>query len=112
MAHYMPGGQPVSYPAIYQPVSNGGTGGASGLGLLNELRERLSGAVGGLPTMFRAGAVTARPVPMVMQLNPQTGQPAYWRHVGRPILFSGDLAACRRVERVARRAKRSSRRRS
>lgn len=34
------------------------------------------------------------------------GRPRWYRHQGRPILWSGDLAAVRRVERVAKRAAR------
>lgn len=38
--------------------------------------------------------------------NPLTGRIAFFRNMGRPMLFSGDLAACRRVSRVASRARR------
>lgn len=38
--------------------------------------------------------------------NPATGQDAWFRPAGRPILWSGDLTACKRVNKVARRAAR------
>lgn len=38
--------------------------------------------------------------------NPATGQDTWFRPAGRPILWSGDLTACKRVNKVARRAKR------
>jgi hypothetical protein len=40
-----------------------------------------------------------------------TGKLGFWKAQGRPILFSGDLAAARRVSRVASRAARHARRR-
>lgn len=38
--------------------------------------------------------------------NPATGQDTWFRPAGRPLLWSGDLTACRRVNKVARRASR------
>jgi hypothetical protein len=38
--------------------------------------------------------------------NPVTGQDTWFRPAGRPILWSGDLTACKRVKKVARRAAR------
>lgn len=43
--------------------------------------------------------------------NPMTGNLSYFRNAGRPILFSGDLSACKRVNKVASRARRASPRR-
>jgi len=56
--------------------------------------------------LFRAAAPTARPRSLVIAMNPVTGAPTFFKHVGAPILFSGDMAACRRVGRIARRARR------
>ena len=39
--------------------------------------------------------------------HPETGDDVWFRPAGRPILFSGDLSACKRVSRVARRARRA-----
>lgn len=40
-------------------------------------------------------------------LNPSTGRFDWFKSAGRPILWSGDFAACKRVDRVARRARRA-----
>lgn len=55
---------------------------------------------------FRPGMTGARPRSLIIQQNPFTGKPTFFKHAGTPILFSGDLSAARRVQRVARRAKR------
>lgn len=39
--------------------------------------------------------------------NPVTGKATWFRPAGRPILWSGDLTVCKRVKRVARRARRA-----
>jgi len=46
-----------------------------------------------------------------MSNNPVTGALTWFKPAGKPILWSGDLTACKRVERVARRAKKSRGRR-
>lgn len=89
------GAYPAS-PAGYAVPAVGG----EGFGFGAELLERGQALLGGQPTMFRAGAPTARAVTMLEGRNPVTGKMHYWRHMGRPILFSGDLANCRRVGRV------------
>lgn len=42
--------------------------------------------------------------------NPMTGRLTWFKPAGRPILWSGDLSAAKRVRKVAARARRSSRR--
>lgn len=81
-------------------------GGTSGFGLLSELAERAGGLFGGQTTFFTAGQVTARAVRDITQVNPVTGKIEFWRHMGRPVLFTGDLATVRRVSRVASRLNR------
>lgn len=44
-------------------------------------------------------------------LNPSTGNLDWFKPAGRPLLWSGDLSACKRVDRLARRARRYSRKR-
>ena len=39
--------------------------------------------------------------------NPVSGKATWFRPAGRPILWSGDLTTCKRVKRIARRARRS-----
>lgn len=53
------------------------------------------------PTMAGASAK------LFMLPNPVTGKPTWFAPKGRPLLWSGDLTTCKRVRRIARRAKRS-----
>lgn len=53
---------------------------------------------------------TARRMPSIVRTtHPDTGRDVWYRNAGRPILWSGDFAASRRVSRVASRARRRSR---
>lgn len=96
-----------------QPASIGGTllrqvPGILGGVLGGELFEQFTGGGGGgggatpafRPTMAGARAQFFRTP------NPATGQDTWFRPAGRPILWSGDLTACKRVKKVARRAAR------
>ena len=65
-----------------------------------------AGFAGGCPSLFSAGGMSARPISMFMVPNPVTGKPTFFKHAGRPILFSGDLRACKTVNRIAARARR------
>jgi hypothetical protein len=65
-------------------------------------------ALGGLSAPFGAAMPSARPQTFVVP-NPVTGRPTWFKPAGRPILWSGDLTACKRVSRIARRARRSKR---
>jgi len=68
------------------------------------------GTGGSLTSPFRptmAGAAAQ----MFISPNPVTGRPTWFRPAGRPILWSGDLRACKTVEKIARRARRSTRKR-
>ena len=55
----------------------------------------------------RAGASAKN---LILQRNPVTGNPGFWKYMGRPVLFSGDLSTCKRVDKLARRAKSARRR--
>ena len=115
-----------------EPFSEGGMmaapvalpGGALIGGLMRQIPGILGGAAGGalvagsgggdieLPyggTIFNVTPTGLRAKSMVEIVNPMTGRKSWYRNVGRPILFSGDLRVCKRVDRVARRA-RSARR--
>lgn len=48
------------------------------------------------------GRVT--PVRTVYARHPQSGAIRAWGYLGSPVLYSGDLATCKRVNRIARRA--------
>lgn len=57
-------------------------------------------------TVFRSTPAGLRFRSLVEFQNPITGRKAWYRNVGRPILFSGDLRACRRVNRIGARLRR------
>jgi hypothetical protein len=61
---------------------------------------------GGGTAFFRQTMSGARAIPLVMIPNPVTGAPTFFKHAGRPILFSGDLTAAKRVNKLAMRARR------
>ena len=93
------------------PVSRAAFGvGTEGLGFGQELTERLGGLVGGQTTLFRQGMAQVLPVREITERNPMTGRIEVWRHMGRPVLYSGDFACARRVAKIARRAKTRTRR--
>lgn len=58
-------------------------------------------------------ALTGRVSPerLLSAVNPATGTRTYWRHVGQPVLFSGDLGHCRRIAKVVSKAGRGIARR-
>jgi len=74
---------------IRSPIAAQGMGGVGGLGSMTMFR----------PTMAGASAQT------FMTANPVTGRTTWFRPAGRPILWSGDIACAKRVQKVARRAK-------
>jgi hypothetical protein len=76
-----------------------------------DLRSPFVSETAPCPVLFRPGAASARPVSMFMVPNPMSGKPTFYRHVGQPILFAGDLTTCKKVEKVARRARRARGRR-
>jgi len=61
------------------------------------------------PQLYQQGGVQrVRPNPLAMIPRPDgSGKIDFWGPKGQPILFSGDLSACKRVERAARRASRA-----
>jgi len=61
-------------------------------------------------SLWRPTASGFRQIPTLTVQSP-TGKYGFWKAMGRPLLFSGDLAACKRVARVASRAARRSGRR-
>lgn len=57
-------------------------------------------------TIFRVQGPRLVPRRMFQIVNPSTGSVVTYKNVGRPILYSGDFAACKRVQRVASKARR------
>lgn len=81
------------------------------LGLAPQQQQLINGGGGACPGFFAPGAMTSRPVSEISVMNPATGRTHVWKHMGRPILFSGDVATCKRVGKIARRARVQSRKR-
>lgn len=75
-----------------------------------ELRQELAQAIapGECPPIFEAGRISVRAVPSFEVVNPYTGRCVFYKNMGRPVLYSGDLAAAKRVAKVARRARSSA----
>ncbi len=96
-------------PASYAPAGVAGSllrqlpGMLGGLAI-GEGYEMLAGGGGGTP-MFRPTMAGAR-AQFFRTQNPATGQDTWFRPAGRPLLWSGDLTACKRVKKIARRASR------
>jgi len=86
---------------------------AGGLGFLDPeameestLLERL-GLEGDLEretTLWRRTASGFSPVRTVFARHPTNGSIKAWEYRGQPVLYSGDLATCKRVNKIARRA--------
>ncbi len=76
-----------------------------------QLPFRPDARTGGTPFFLPTRTVGNRPRSLIMVPNPSTGAPTFFKHAGRPILFSGDFRAAKLVRKLASRAKRSSPRR-
>jgi len=91
----MPGGM------SFVPTEQGGIG-----GYLGNLTTAVAGG-GACPTAPFASSSMAGPRAQTFVVaNPVTGRAVWFKPAGRPILWSGDLSACRRVRKVAGRARR------
>lgn len=108
----------MAIPAIYTPPYQQTA--ADGSALIPQVGQAIgqyligSTAPGGIisaPQVFAPTAAGYRAKRFFATANPQTGTLSWFRNVGRPILFSGDLTACKRVNKVAARARRASPRR-
>lgn len=68
------------------------------------------GTLARLTSPFVPTMAGARAQPFIAN-NPVTGALTWFKPAGRPILWSGDLTACKRVAKIASRARRSTRKR-
>jgi len=71
----------------------------------------LEGAIEREATFYVPTASGVRAVPEIQARNPVTGRINTWKNMGRPVLFSGDLATCKRVNKISARVGRVARRR-
>jgi hypothetical protein len=75
-------------------------------------RLGLEGDVERTATLWRRSATGFRPVHTLTAANPSSGSLSTWVNMGRPVLYTGDLSACKRVNRIAARVARVARRRA
>lgn len=92
--------------AFSLPQIGGGTG--LDLPFIDIVRQGGSNALAKLTSPFVPTMAGARAQPFVAQ-NPVTGASTWFKPAGRPILWSGDLTACKRVNKLAMRARRAKR---
>lgn len=109
----LPGGAPIQQASLGGNIFSGILGGlgSSALGLFDSgpsLPALPGVAPGGI---FQATPARLRARPLFHITNPSTGREVWYRNIGQPILWSGDLRSCKRVDRIARRARRVSRKR-
>lgn len=93
------GGSPVAFQGspLQQALQEFGLTGGGGNGMGSTMAL--------IRSPFRPTAAGASAQLFVVP-NPVTGRPTWFRPAGRPVLFSGDFAAARRVSKVAGRARR------
>lgn len=105
----MPGGglgfAPTAAAGALSRVAPYVIGGAAGY-IGETIADYFQGNGGACPTKpFTSGGSSARATTFVTA-NPVTGKATWFKPAGRPILWSGDLSACRRVRKVAGKARR------
>jgi len=74
------------------------------------LATGLEGAVEREATFWLPSAAGVRANREITARNPVSGRSGTWRYMGAPVLYSGDLATCKRVSKIAGRVGRFSRR--
>jgi hypothetical protein len=75
---------------------------------LDIVRQGGAGQLAKLTSPFVPTMAGARAQPFIAS-NPVTGATTWFKPAGRPILWSGDLTACKRVGKIAARARRAKR---
>ena len=71
----------------------------------------LEGDIERTATLWRRTAGGFSPVRTITARHPTSGSLSTWVNMGRPVLYTGDLSACKRVNRIAARTARVARRR-
>jgi len=110
----LPGGAPILPIGGLGGFAGGLAGGLLGEGIFQGLfgfggNGNGNGAMvpaGVCPPLFVPTTSALRAVRMFRITNPSNGQDVWYRNAGRPILWSGDFAAVKRVRRVAGKARR------
>lgn len=95
---------PWGPPSLLQQTPGTGvmipSGGSRGGGIINA------------PQVFSPTSAGYRAKQFFAVPHPSTGNLTWYRSAGKPILWSGDLRACKRVNKVASRARRATPRRT
>lgn len=101
-------GLPLALPGGAAVLRAAGRG-LGALGIAGGLQELFGGGGNGMDEVgfFQATMGGVRVKSTVLLRHPITGAPVFFKHAGRPILFSGDLRTCKRVNKIAARARRS-----
>lgn len=105
-------GVPVSSALV--PGALAGMGTSAALSLLigqpgameeGDILERMESDIEREVSLWRRSqGGTVHPVRNILARHPQTGAIRAWEYRGQPILYSGDLAVCKRVNKIARRS--------
>ncbi len=90
---------PPTFPAVARPVSQQGDP-----GIFERFLQPFTGGGGG-NAFFRPHTDRTRPRSVIMVPDPDTGEPRFFGHLGRCVLFSRDLSAAKKVAKLARRAR-------
>lgn len=110
-------GVPLAGPSL--PALTGGAlgmllgeepGVLEGGGMLERLG--LEGDLERTATLWKRSGAGFRAVPSITARHPTSGSLNTWLSMGRPVLYTGDLAACKRVNKIASRVARVARTRS
>lgn len=95
----MPGGYPLAFGDYSAVGVNPTVGSANNVAMLSSGR-------GACPTSPWAVTTGAPRASTFVMANPVSGKATWFKPAGRPLLWSGDLSACRRVKKIASRARR------
>ena len=95
-----PGGAPVGFRQASMMPS-------VGLPFIDIVPQGAGACMTNLTSPFSAGGMRGARAQTHIQCDPITGRPVWFKPAGRPLLWSGDLSACKRVRKVAARARRA-----
>lgn len=93
----------LTSPSV-RTLIGGAAGGALGQGFIDMFQNPFGGASDLDDTAAFTDPIPGRCRPKEhLKVNPCSGKAVWFTPRGRPLVFSGDLAACKRVDRVSRR---------
>jgi len=100
----LPGGAPM----FLQQPGGGGFFGNFDFPGVDFTPQGSSATLAGITEPFRRTSAGASAQPH-LRVNPVNGRQEWFRPAGRPVLFSKDMGICRKVEKLAKRAAKSTR---